>query len=99
MKKYKASEPELYKLSGDFFKEKTELINLGKFSEIYCSIGDNLFDCDISSLNADQLAVALMYLFARMGDIKDHFVESGRLQEFIFTLNDKTAILKTKVNL
>ena len=89
--KYKESEPDLYELSGGFFKEKHNLISLGKIGEIYRSIGDNVFECDIASLNADQLAVGIMLPFAsRMGgSFEDRFAESGRLREFLLALYDK----------
>ncbi len=89
--KYKVSESELYELSGGFFKEKRELINLNKIGEIYRSIEGNVFECDIASLSADQLAVGIMFPFAsRMGDsFEDRFAESGRLREFVLALYDK----------
>ena len=87
--KYKEMEPELYETSGGFVKEKRNL-NWGEF---YKSIGDNVFDCDIASLSADQLAAGLMYPFAsRMGgSFEDKFAESGRLREFVLALNDKAS--------
>ncbi len=88
--RYKESAPELYELSGGFFKEKRNLLSLG---EIYRSIGNNVFDCDIALLNADQLAAGLMFPFmSRMGgSFEDRFAESGRLREFILALYDKVS--------
>ena len=87
--KYKESQNELYELSGGFFKEKRELITFSKLGDLYRNIGDNLFDCDIVSLTAEQLAIGLMYLFLRMDVLKDRFAESGRLREWILTMHDK----------
>ena len=88
--KFKENSPDLYELSDGFFKKKTEIIILTKISEIYHSIEGNLFDCNVASLSAEQIAVALMYLFLRMSDDKDRFAESGRLREFVLTLYNKT---------
>lgn len=87
--KHKEMSPDLYKLSKGFFKEKRNL----NYQEIYHSIKGNVFECDIASLNADQLAVGLMFPFvSRMGgSSEDSFAESGRLREFILALYDKAS--------
>ena len=63
------------------------------FKDIYHSIKGNVFDCDISSLSVDQLAVGLMFPFAsRMGgSFEDEFAESGRLRQFILALYNKSS--------
>lgn len=80
--------PDLHKLAESFYNDK----NRPDFNEVYHSIKGNVFDCDLDSLSADQLAVGLIFPFAsRMGgSFEDEFAESGRLRQFVLALYDKS---------